>query len=620
MNILFVHYGTFSSNSMNHIGPFAAELKKQGHNVAITLPAIDPTFGYFPYPEIPVFTFEDFLGNPHRFEGRGPNIIHAWTPREIVRQFVESLQQIVHARCIIHLEDDEDSIRPQEPLSGDGALHRTDPNHGSWFMESADGFTTIIDSLIEDIPRGIPYHVLSPGFDQIAAQINPEPAFSKAIFGIPEHYKVITYPGGASGPNGEDLIDLFEAVNLLNEHGTPTILLKTGFPDLTLRSQLPANAKNWIRDVGFLKRNQVWCLIELADIVVQPGRINAYNEKRLPSKLPDFFCLGKPVITTRANIGKSLINEEQALILHDSRPEEIAAKCQRLLSDDNLRTKIANEGKKLGNNRFNLTKNTQKLSDFYAAMNDSSKASNAAKAGDHVAQAIEKLSERLRPIKKPDEEIIRISDYLRTVTYKESQTKRVPQKKPPIQVEMQLYFPQSPAQLELGSLRLWHLPRKHQQFKVPFSPPEPLEWLRIDPGQFPGSYIIKSWALLDKDEEVLYQWTPEDKTPLCCQPNGITIGPATIDGQEYWALTHDPQLLFAPLPELPPARIQWLTIEFITMEAESPLQNRLSLRRRLTSKESTVLTERNQTITQLLETVERRKSFYLRLVDRIRKR
>ncbi|MCZ6673258.1 MAG: glycosyltransferase, partial [Verrucomicrobia bacterium] len=333
MKILFVHHSTFSANSMNHIGPFAAELKRQGHEVAIALPELDPSFRFFPYPQVPAFSYEDILENPNRFEGEPHQIVHAWTPREIVRQFCEKLWQKVDARLIIHLEDDESAILERTQMRPGEEAHRTDPLQGPMFLEVADAITVIVENLSKFAPEGKPAHHLFPGFEAGPALKNTEPILNKSTFGIPDEFKVITYPGAASGANAEDLIDLFKAIHLLNEHGTPCLLIKTGFPDPGIRNALPKGADSWIRDIGFLPRENMWRLIELADIVVQPGRINDYNQSRLPSKLPDFLCLGKPVVTSAANLGQQLIDGEQALLLNSSTAEEIAGRCQELFSN-----------------------------------------------------------------------------------------------------------------------------------------------------------------------------------------------------------------------------------------------------------------------------------------------
>lgn len=620
MNILFVHYGTFAANSMNHIGPFAAELKKLGHEVAITLPELDPTFSFFPHQEVPVFSYEDMLGNPKRFNGTGPDIVHVWTPREIVRQFFEKLNQTIETRCIIHLEDNEEAIRSDSPLNKEEVLSRTDPLHGPWFIGLADAFTVITESLSRTLPEAKPIHILEPGFDLRAAKKNQEPKFHKNTFGIPEAFKIITYPGGASGHNKEDLCDLYTAIHLLNEHGTPTILMKTGFPDGETRKSIPAGANQWIRDVGYLPRDQVWRLIELADVVVQPGRINEYNAYRLPSKLPDFLCLGRPLVTTRTNLGERLIHGKQALLLEESNPEEIAARCQELFSNAELAKTIAKAGQIAGQEWFDLSKNTSQLAKFYEEIIALPQNTLSRSSGNQVENAVKALEIELSTIKKPSKEAEQIGDYLINVRSAQNNVEGTKRRVPQTLLEMQVYYPQEPEKLELGSLRFWYSGQKRHICLIPFSPPQPLEWLRLDPGQYPGTYFIKSWSLLDANQAPVFEWNPHEASQVTCQANGVSLGAKTEDGQEFWSLTHDPQLLFAPLPEIETGQIQWLKVEILATEIESPLSNQLTLKRRPKTLEDKAVSSLNEKIDYLLETLAQRRSPLLRFIHRLKKR
>jgi glycosyltransferase involved in cell wall biosynthesis len=619
MNILFVHYGTFSANSMNHIGPFAAELKKLGHDVAITLPDLDPSFSFFPYQEVSVYSYEDFLRNPMRFSREGPDIVHVWTPREVVRQFVERLGQLVETRCIIHLEDDEEAIRSESQINMEGPLYRTDPLHGPWFMKLADSFTIIIDSLSRKLPKGGTSHTLEPGFDLRASKKNQEPRFDKSTFGIPARFKIICYPGSASGPNSEDLCDLYTAIHLLNEHGTPTILMKTGFPDPKVRKSIPEGADKWIRDVGFLPRDQLWRLIEMSDVVVQPGRINDYNEYRLPSKLPDFLCLGRPLVTTRTNLGKRLIHNNQALLLEESSAEEIAARCQELYSDPVLAQKISKAGQIAGQQWFDLIKNTSQLAKFYEETMALPLNSLAAVSGNQIESAVKALEIELSSIEKPSQEAEQIGKYLKGVQSENKKRSAIKRPVPQVQLQMQVYYPQEPEKLELGSLRIWYRAKKRFSCLIPFSPPQALEWLRLDPGQFPGTYLLKSWSLLDPNQAPIFDWKPNADSQVTCHANGASLGATTDDGQEVWSLTHDPQLLFAPLPELEISKIQWLKIEIFATEIESPLSTPLTLKRRPKSLEEKDAKKLKEKIDSLLQTLGKRKSFFHRIIERLKK-
>ena len=620
MKILFVHHGTFAANSMNHIGPFANELKKQGHEIVVTLPELDPTFKVFPYPLVPAFAYDEILENPYRFEGEGPDIVHAWTPREVVRQFCEKLWERIEARFLIHLEDDEGAIQEQFPGGDTQISSRTSPLHGRRFLESADAFTVIIESLLDSVPANKPSHCLLPGFDKLAAENNREPPYTKSDFGIPEDYHLITYPGGASGPNSQDLADLFEAVHLLNEYGTPCLLLKTGFPDPLIRNALPKGAENWIRDLGYLSRDQVWRLVELADITVQPGRINDYNEKRLPSKLLDFFCFAKPVITSAANLGHRIEDGRQALLLKTSNAEEIAARCQELFSNPELASKIALEGQKAGQSWFDLTHNIIGLLLFYEEILKSPSEQLRHPAGDQINSAIDSLEEELGRIVPPSDEALSTRAYLKAVRDEVKESEQTESISTPVPIELQVFYPNHSSKLELSSLRRWYARGDPHTGTFPFSPPQTLDWIRIDPGQYPGTYVLKSWAVLDAIQNVLYEWTPKQNLTNYCQLNGATAGPVTPRGQEIWCLTHDPQLLFAPLPEVDTEKVRWFKIEFSADEVESPRTKKLKLRSRPVSEKKPDSEIQIEKIDQLLKTLERRRSPVLRLIDRIQKK
>ncbi|MCZ6674639.1 MAG: hypothetical protein O7C75_17050, partial [Verrucomicrobia bacterium] len=231
------------------------------------------------------------------------------------------------------------------------------------------------------------------------------------------------------------------------------------------------------------------------------------------------------------------------------------------------------------------------------------------------------LQAELEAVVPPSREAMQAGIYLKSVRGKE---KVKPAKKadpePPL-VELQIYFPNKPEHLELSSFRRSYFQGQTQVWLIPFSPPEKLDWLRIDPGQYPGTYLLRSWAFLDGKQTTLFKWTPESKSSITCQLTGVTLGPITNQGQEIWSLTHDPQLLFAPLPpEIDHGSVRWLSIEFAATEIESPLANPLRLRRKTKQAPDEDSQDLPTTIDSVLATLERRKSTMLRMIDRIRKK
>ena len=125
MNILFVNYGDFTSNSLNHIGGFANSLCAQGHACVVAVPSGMDSLSSVSNPVFIAALYEDLLVKQAFFPNGGEaDVIHAWTPRECVRRFVIAYQKAARrsARLIVHLEDNEENLisefarRPRFPV------------------------------------------------------------------------------------------------------------------------------------------------------------------------------------------------------------------------------------------------------------------------------------------------------------------------------------------------------------------------------------------------------------------------------------------------------------------------------------------------------------------------
>jgi hypothetical protein len=290
-----------------------------------------------------------------------------------------------------------------------------------------------------------------------------------------------------------------------------------------------------------------------------------------------------------------------------------------LFSQPKLASKIANNGQRKGKAWFDLGKNTKSLLEFYERILQEPQNPLSIPHGNQIDKTLETLESELATVKKPSQEALRIRDYLIESRKDSSDGKINHNHSRRAQIEFQVFYPQSPELLEQTSLRRWYRPRVDMQCLFPFSASQDLDWIRIDPGQFPGTYALKSWSILDEKQKPLLEWTPGCTGEIICQINGASLGPVETEGQEIWSLTHDPQLLFAPLPNTPTEKIRWLKFEFRANEVESPLTGGLKLRKRIDAQLQEVEAERNKRIDAALETLERRQSFLQRIIDRIRK-
>ncbi len=538
MNILFVHYGNFTANSMVHIGPYAEELRRMGHNTAICMPWLDDTRQFYAHEKVPVLSYAQALENPGMFDGQPPHILHAWTPRELVRRFCLRLLGKIPAKLVIHLEDNEWEVEERARTNPGETLFKTHPLRGPEFLERADAVTVIIESLEDHIPHSKPRLVLKPGIDLGWLDAVSKPPLTRKLFGIPSSYRILVYPGSSTGANRLDLENLFQAVGQLNKRGTPCVLIKTGIPDAKIRKKLSGETRQWIRDVGFIDRNLVPKLIRLADCGVQPGASDSFNRYRLPSKLPEYLCLGMPVITTAVNLGEALQDGFNARLLYHSTPEEIADRCQEMFADSKRSKSIAEEGRNFGRKHFGLRPNSENLLAFYVKL----------KAGPS------KIPARLPPIPEGDRHEIA------------SQPPTADQPGEMEPVELQVYFPNKSEFLELSSLRRRYSPQSRVSLSFPFHPPQDLDWLRIDPGQYPGEYIIREWSLLRADHTPALSWqnTQPPDPPVsvwaagtaALEPGNSTLSLISSGG--------DPQVWFSGWPKTGLSGIRWLRI---TVEA-----------------------------------------------------
>ena len=384
MNILFVNYGDFTTNSLNHISGFANVLCTCGHACVVAVPAGRETLAVIPGPLFVPASFAEVLANPRIFpDGRSADVIHAWTPREVVRKFVLAYQRqlSVPARVIVHLEDNEEfllerftgkslsELRAAGPaelaaLLVDGMPH---PLRHQNLLRVADGVTIIVESLRRFVPAHEPVQVLPPGVD--FAQYHPQPADAalRRQLGLRDNEKVIVFTGGTTFANEAELRELYVAVQLLNQRGVPTRLVRTGVTTPGFLDSVGFDHRAVVLDLGFVDKALLPRLLALADVLVQPGRAGAFNDYRLPSKLPEFLASGRPVILPDTNIAAQMEDGREALFLHSGAPEEIAALCQRVFADPALGARLGSAGAAFARQHFDLAANTAALENFYVA-------------------------------------------------------------------------------------------------------------------------------------------------------------------------------------------------------------------------------------------------------------
>jgi glycosyltransferase involved in cell wall biosynthesis len=357
LNILFVLYGTIDSNGGLHVQLHADRLQCHGANCLIAVPTDDTLDKSIKSIDPRVLTFEKAEKHGVVFsDGRGPHIIHAWTPREIVRRFCEKMLQKYSCPLIIHLEDNEEYLtevatgRPcgelkklsREELDRIIPIGRYHPVYGRKFLDQAQGLTMIIDTLGRFNTKNVPSLVLPPPVDERLFYPRPLNLAFRRELGIPDGHVVLAYTGNVHEGNVLEVRELYSAVEILNQQGCPAVLLRTGLDGENLGVE--TWGRKYEKHMGWVERALVPDILAAADVLVQPGVSGPFNDQRIPSKLAEYFAMGRPVILPRANLGVKIEHGVQGITLEKADGKSIAQTIQWIRTDRDRAGKLAMGG------------------------------------------------------------------------------------------------------------------------------------------------------------------------------------------------------------------------------------------------------------------------------------
>ncbi|HSJ16870.1 MAG TPA: glycosyltransferase [Solirubrobacterales bacterium] len=380
MRILVVHYGTFESNSAIQTFHFANRLVDRGFEVAVCGRAPELVHGVGE-PRFECLDYRALAGRVSDYRRRGgETVIHAWTPRERVRRATVAAAERLGAAYVVHLEDNEEHLAgavegrefaelrsaPIEEQDSIAGLEYAHPTHYPKFMRGAAGVTVITEELNEFNFGRVPHHLMRPGVDAERFGPHVEPAAEREQFGVARDEFLLVYQGAMHYANQREMFSLYLAVSLLQRRGRPVKLLRLGenwthgvdpsFGALRDRGVIELGAVPWREVPGYLA---------LADAFVQPGAPDEFNRYRLPSKLPEFLAMGRPVVLPRCNIGADLVDGEDALLLDRGDGVEIADRVDSLIADPDLARRLGRGAREFALHSLDWDENTDRLAAFY---------------------------------------------------------------------------------------------------------------------------------------------------------------------------------------------------------------------------------------------------------------
>ena len=321
----------------------------------------------------------------------GDVVIHAWTPREPSRLLTEPLAKRLKAPVIVHMEDHEGEIvkdqiahylgNTREPADSDwnrggiffGTSH---PVRSQQFMEAAQGYTCIIESLLAFKPEHVPGIYFWPACENEFFNMPPHSTDAAKIqYGLPPGIPTVFYPGAMHDSNMQEVAELYLALASLNARGIRINIIQYGPYILNVELHVLKTQVDWIVDLTHKAHPSDFPhIMQAADILIQPGKDTPFNHYRFPCKLPMFMASGRPVIMPKSNLGYFLTNGKNCLLTHDGNPMEISANIKYLLDRPDEAEAIGLAGREFARQHFNWKHSAAKLYNFYKETLDSTRA------------------------------------------------------------------------------------------------------------------------------------------------------------------------------------------------------------------------------------------------------
>ena len=379
-NILFVLFGNFTSNSAYHVTALANALIGLGYDCIVAVPDHAETIESQPTARFLGIEFSQ-LRNLNRFysDGKGPTVTHVWTPRESVRQCWQELKSRFTTDLVIHLEDNEKELLRDHLEMSEIEIERlapaeldakvppslSHPTRSQRFLNEAKGVTTIIETLAEDAPDDTPCLTFWPAATDDFRPLERNTQLRRKL-GIPDDETVVFYHGNVHRANTAEMNELYQAIAKLNASGKPTWLIRTGRDHDEFKKLTQGLLTGRLIHVGFVKRaKDLPILMSMADVFVQPGSPGAFNDYRFPSKLPEFFAIGRPVILPASNLGNRVKHGHDAYVLDNATASFIVKAILEISTDASLYKRLAEGSKRFGNKHFSWKTSAEKLASFY---------------------------------------------------------------------------------------------------------------------------------------------------------------------------------------------------------------------------------------------------------------
>ncbi len=378
VRLLIVYFGQFDVNSAIQAFHFGNELTEMGWQVTMTGRGNPARISAVGEADFECISHDDLDAKLRAWRAgpagdRDPRLDAAGAGAAADEKAVAELG----APYVIHLEDNERYLlesaigRPlaelqRLPRAEQDALTHPDlgihPTNHVEFLRGAAAVTVITEELNEFNVAERPHQVVRPGIDSERFRPDLEPPTSRRELGLAEDDFVLVYHGTIHYANQHEMLSLYLAVKLAQRRGHPVRLVRLGHSEFGGPDPQAFRAvAEDVVELGSVPWREIPNYLALADAYVQPGPPDDFNRYRLPSKLPEFLAMGRPVILPHCNIGNDLTHGENALLLEKGNAMEITVRIEELLADPELAARLGRGSRKFALERLSWRDNAAGL-------------------------------------------------------------------------------------------------------------------------------------------------------------------------------------------------------------------------------------------------------------------
>ena len=231
---------------------------------------------------------------------------------------------------------------------------------------AAECFTAVSVALVHRLSQEWPTKkvcLLYPGADITRFNPRVDGQEIKAKYHL-DGKRIIMYTGTLDLPIFGGLLQALEAVVKKHPAAVFVHVGNDGFKQQALKAAQARGLAGRVVFTGTVPHREIHKYLAVADVLVQ----HAYdlgNECRLPTKIPEYLAMGRPVVTFNAGIGRILEDGVDVLKVRTDRPGEMAEKVLRILDDEQLARRLGAHARRKAQELFDWQKNTRILKRIY---------------------------------------------------------------------------------------------------------------------------------------------------------------------------------------------------------------------------------------------------------------